>query len=64
MLPDSLVTCTNVWCRAGAVLPYKFDQVALGLKERQKVIAAGYNPWRLEGEEVGEESIDIDGPSE
>lgn len=47
--------------RAGLPLPKNFNQVKLGQKERDRIIKAGLNPWRQEGEEVGEESIDENG---
>jgi hypothetical protein len=46
---------------AGAVLPRNFDGVALGKKEKEKVKANRMNPYRVEGELVGEESYDMDG---
>jgi hypothetical protein len=46
---------------AGAVLPRNFNGVALGKKEKEKVKANRMNPYRLEGELVGEEIFDMDG---
>jgi hypothetical protein len=46
---------------AGAVLPRNFDGVALGKKEKEKVKANRMNPYRVEGELVGDESYDMDG---
>jgi hypothetical protein len=51
---------TNLYS-AGAVLPRNFNGVALGKKEKEKVKANRMNPYRLEGELVGEESYDMDG---
>jgi hypothetical protein len=47
--------------RAKAPLPENFDNIALGRKEREKVISRGENPYRREGERVGQEMLDIDG---
>jgi len=42
---------------AGLELRKNFDGIALGKKEKDKVRAAGYNPNRVEGEQVGEEAV-------
>ncbi|KAI9730035.1 MAG: hypothetical protein M1818_008304 [Claussenomyces sp. TS43310] len=49
------------YLKAGTPLPLNFDRIAIGAKERAKVMAAGMNPYRLEGEALGEESIGMDG---
>ncbi|KFY66779.1 hypothetical protein V497_00726 [Pseudogymnoascus sp. VKM F-4516 (FW-969)] len=46
---------------ARSELPRNFDGISLGQKERDKVTARGLNPWRQEGEMVGEETLDMDG---
>lgn len=43
------------------MLPRNFNGVALGKKEKEKVKANRMNPYRMEGELVGEESYDMDG---
>ncbi|KFY98346.1 hypothetical protein V498_01497 [Pseudogymnoascus sp. VKM F-4517 (FW-2822)] len=44
-----------------AALPANFDNIALGKKEREKVLSRGQNPYRKEGEIVGQEAIGMDG---
>ncbi|KFY98529.1 hypothetical protein V500_01629 [Pseudogymnoascus sp. VKM F-4518 (FW-2643)] len=44
-----------------APLPRNFDLIALGKKEVDKVLNKGQNPYRKEGEIVGQEAIDMDG---
>jgi hypothetical protein len=51
---------TNIYS-AGAVLPRNFNNVSIGKKEKEKVKANRMNPYRMEGELVGEESHDMDG---
>ncbi|KFY14833.1 hypothetical protein V492_02382 [Pseudogymnoascus sp. VKM F-4246] len=46
---------------ARAPLPRNFDYVALSKKEVDKVLARGANPYRKEGEMVGQEAIDMEG---
>ncbi|OBT68398.1 hypothetical protein VE03_02810 [Pseudogymnoascus sp. 23342-1-I1] len=44
-----------------APLPTNFDNIALGKKEKEKVLSRGQNPYRKEGEIVGQEAIGMDG---
>ncbi|KFZ01319.1 hypothetical protein V501_10079 [Pseudogymnoascus sp. VKM F-4519 (FW-2642)] len=46
---------------SGSPLPTNFDLIAIGQKERDKVMSRGRNPYRKEGEIVGQEAIDMDG---
>ncbi|ELR10768.1 hypothetical protein VC83_00108 [Pseudogymnoascus destructans] len=46
---------------SGGPLPANFDLIAIGQKERDKVLSRGKNPYRKEGELVGQEAIDMDG---
>ncbi|OBT72024.1 hypothetical protein VF21_09231 [Pseudogymnoascus sp. 05NY08] len=46
---------------SGDALPLNFDRIAIGQKERDKVLRMGKNPYRMEGEIVGQEAIDMDG---
>jgi len=46
---------------ARAELPTNFDRVALSKKEMDRVKKAGLNPYRREGEIVGEEAYNMDG---
>lgn len=47
--------------RAHAALPSNFDYIMLSKKEKEKVIAGGANPYRMEGELPGEEALDEEG---
>ncbi|KFY22149.1 hypothetical protein V493_06816 [Pseudogymnoascus sp. VKM F-4281 (FW-2241)] len=44
-----------------APLPNNFDRISLGKKEIDKVLSRGQNPYRKEGEIVGQEELDMDG---